>query len=145
MSVSVQELSSEEKTQRVEQLQERERNVQRDLDSYNETNVEYQKHYNDFRSAESRAFKKLQTLYQAHALSVKNKSHVDPNLQDQYNQELDRVETMRSEVFELQRETLAKLEGAHRAHVGLLIDLLSGYKTRVEELEKTQTTRPNNV
>lgn len=145
MSVSVQELSAEEKSQRIEQLQERERNVQRDLDSYNESNVEYQKQYNDFRSAESRAFKKLQTLYEAHALSIKNKSNVDQKLQDQYNQELDKVETMRSEVFESQRDTLGKLEIAHRAHVGLLLDLLSGYKTRVEELEKNQTTRPNNV
>lgn len=150
MSVSVQELSSKEpsdkeNSQRLEQLQEREKNVQRDLDSYNETNAEYLKYYNDFRSAESRAFKKLQSLYQAHSLSIKNKLEVDQNLQDQYNQELNRVDNMRSEVFELQKETLSKLEVAHRAHVGLLLDLLNGYKARVDELEKTQSTRPNNV
>lgn len=150
MSVSVQELSSKEpsdkeNSQRLEQLQEREKNVQRDLDSYNETNAEYLKYYNDFRSAESRAFKKLQSLYQAQSLSIKKRSEIDQNLQDQYNQELNLVDNMRSEVFELQKETLSKLEVAHRAHVGLLLDLLNGYKSRVDELEKTQSTRPNNV
>lgn len=150
MSVSVQELSSKEpsdkeNSQRLEQLQEREKNVQRDLDSYNETNTEYLKYYNDFRSTESRAFKKLQSLYQAQSLSIKKRSEIDQNLQDQYNQELNLLDNMRSEVFELQKETLSKLEVAHRAHVGLLLDLLNGYKARVDELEKTQSTRPNNV
>jgi DNA repair exonuclease SbcCD ATPase subunit len=143
--MSVTELNNEGRNKLAQQLQEREKNVQNELNVYYESNLEYQKEFNEFRAAESKALKKLQELYKGVEQTTGTKTQVDSTVESEYKKEVEKVDSMRNNVFELQRNTLLKLEQVNRSHVSLLLDLLSGYKNRVEELEKQLQNRSNNV
>ena len=153
MSVSVQEMTDEDRLQ-IELIEEHKRAAIESNKQYVKTNAEYQDVYNKFRASESAAFKKLQGLYKYLDKSMRSTSSYIPNTQlvDEYNEELTRLEQLRCEVFEIQREAYVQLQRTHEALAIHANEVTAGLRARIDQLEKEceqlrkyQTTRPNNI